>query len=99
MRAAHSHNHTAAALPPALRARHPALRGARTPTTAPGPRGAAPTVSRLPRAAKTYRLSCDIAVQIDKSSSEAAALAPGASVSVSLPGQPVLVVPRRPVTG
>jgi len=45
------------------------------------------------------QLSGDIAVQIDKSSSEAAALAPGASVSVSLPGQPVLVVPRRPVTG
>jgi len=45
------------------------------------------------------QLSGDIAVQIDKSSSEAAALAPGASVSVSLPGQPVLVVPRRPVAG
>ncbi len=42
------------------------------------------------------QLSGDIAVQIDKSSSEAAALALGASVSVSLPAQPVLVVPRRP---
>jgi hypothetical protein len=43
------------------------------------------------------QLSGDVAVQIDKSSSEAARLAPGTSVSVSLPAQPVLVVPRRPV--
>ena len=41
------------------------------------------------------QLSGDVAVQIDKSSSEAAALAPGVSVTVSLPAQPVLVVPRR----
>jgi putative spermidine/putrescine transport system ATP-binding protein len=40
-------------------------------------------------------LDGDIAVQIDKPSSEAAALAPGTSVSVSLPAQPVLVCPRR----
>jgi putative spermidine/putrescine transport system ATP-binding protein len=40
-------------------------------------------------------LDDDVAVQIDKPSSEAAALAPGASVSVSLPAQPVLVAPRR----
>jgi putative spermidine/putrescine transport system ATP-binding protein len=40
-------------------------------------------------------LSGDIAVQIDKPSSEAAALAPGTSVSVSLPPEPVLVAPRR----
>ena len=40
-------------------------------------------------------LDDDIAVQVDKPSSEAAALAPGAPVSVSLPGQPVLVAPRR----
>jgi len=43
------------------------------------------------------QLSGDVAIQIDKSSSEAAALAPSASVTVSLPAQPVLVVPRRPV--
>jgi putative spermidine/putrescine transport system ATP-binding protein len=40
-------------------------------------------------------LSGDVAVQIDKPSSEAAALAPGASVSVTLPGDPVLIAPRR----
>jgi putative spermidine/putrescine transport system ATP-binding protein len=40
-------------------------------------------------------LDGDIAVQVDKPSSEAAALAPGASVSVSLPGQPVHVDSRR----
>jgi putative spermidine/putrescine transport system permease protein len=40
-------------------------------------------------------LDGDVAVQVDKPSSEAAALAPGASVSVSLPGQPVLVASRR----
>ena len=39
-------------------------------------------------------LDGDVAVQIDKPSSEAAALAPGTSVSVSLPAQPVLVAPR-----
>ena len=39
-------------------------------------------------------LSGDVTVQIDKPSSEAAALAPGTSVSVSLPTDPVLVAPR-----
>jgi putative spermidine/putrescine transport system ATP-binding protein len=43
-------------------------------------------------------LAGDVAVQIDKPSSEAAALAPGTSVSVSLPAQPVLIAPRRPAT-
>jgi putative spermidine/putrescine transport system ATP-binding protein len=43
-------------------------------------------------------LAGDVAVQIDKPSSEAAALAPGTSASVSLPAQPVLIAPRRPVT-
>ncbi len=41
------------------------------------------------------QLSGDVAVQVDKPSSEAAALSPGASVSVSLPAQPVLVAPRQ----
>ena len=41
------------------------------------------------------QLDGDIAVRIDRPSAESAALAPGASVSVSLPGQPVLVTPRR----
>jgi putative spermidine/putrescine transport system ATP-binding protein len=40
-------------------------------------------------------LSGDVAVQIDKPSSEAAALAPGTSVAVSLPMDPVLIAPRR----
>ena len=40
-------------------------------------------------------LSGDVTVQIDKPSSEAAALAPGTSVSVSLPADPVLVAPRQ----
>jgi putative spermidine/putrescine transport system ATP-binding protein len=40
-------------------------------------------------------LSGDVAVQVDKPSSEAAALAPGTSVSVSIPADPVLVAPRR----
>jgi putative spermidine/putrescine transport system ATP-binding protein len=40
-------------------------------------------------------LDGDVAVQIDKPSAEAAALAPGTSVSVSLPAQSVLVAPRR----
>ena len=40
-------------------------------------------------------LSGDIAVRIDKASSEAAALALGTSVSVTLPPEPVLVAPRR----
>jgi len=40
-------------------------------------------------------LDGDVAVQVDKPSSEAAALAPGTSVSVSLPAQPVLLAPRR----
>jgi putative spermidine/putrescine transport system ATP-binding protein len=41
-------------------------------------------------------LDGDVAVQVDKPSSEAAALAPGTSVSVTLPPEPVLVAPRRP---
>jgi putative spermidine/putrescine transport system ATP-binding protein len=40
-------------------------------------------------------LSGDVTVQIDKPSSEAAALAPGTSVSVAVPPDPVLVAPRR----
>jgi len=40
-------------------------------------------------------LSGDVTVQVDKPSSEAAALAPGTSVSVSVPMDPVLVAPRR----
>jgi putative spermidine/putrescine transport system ATP-binding protein len=40
-------------------------------------------------------LSGDVTVQIDKASSEAASLAPGTSVSVSLPPDPVLVAPRK----
>ena len=41
------------------------------------------------------QLSGDVAVQVDRPSTEAAALAPGASVAVSLPAQPVLVAARR----
>jgi putative spermidine/putrescine transport system ATP-binding protein len=41
-------------------------------------------------------LDGDLAVQVDKPSAEAAALAPGASVAVSLPALPVLVAARRP---
>jgi putative spermidine/putrescine transport system ATP-binding protein len=41
------------------------------------------------------QLSGDVAVQVDRPSAEAAALAPGASVAVSLPAQPVLVTARR----
>jgi putative spermidine/putrescine transport system ATP-binding protein len=40
-------------------------------------------------------LSGEVAVRIDKSSSEAAALALGTSVSVTLPPEPVLIAPRR----
>ena len=40
-------------------------------------------------------ISGDVAVQIDKPSSEAAGLAPGTSVSVTVPPDPVLVAPRR----
>ena len=40
-------------------------------------------------------LSGDVAVKVDKSSSQSAALAPGTSVSVTLPSEPVLVAPRR----
>ena len=40
-------------------------------------------------------LSGDVAVQIDESSSVAAALAPGTSVQVTLPPEPVLIAPRR----
>ena len=43
----------------------------------------------------TSQLSGDVAVQVDRPSAEAAALAPGASVAVSLPAQPVLVAARR----
>ena len=39
-------------------------------------------------------LSGDVTVQVDKPSTEAAALAPGTSVSVTLPPEPVLVAPR-----
>ena len=41
------------------------------------------------------QLSGDVAVQVDRPSAESAALAPGASVSVSLPAQPVLVASRQ----
>ena len=41
------------------------------------------------------QLSGDVAVQVDRPSVEAGALAPGASVAVSLPAQPVLVAARR----
>ena len=41
------------------------------------------------------QLSGDVAVQVDRPSGEAAALAPGASVEVTLPAQPVLIAPRR----
>src|ERR1051326_5000933 len=41
------------------------------------------------------QLDGDVAVQVDRPSAESAALAPGASVQVSLPGQPVLVTARR----
>jgi putative spermidine/putrescine transport system ATP-binding protein len=41
------------------------------------------------------QLDGDVAVQVDRPSAESAALAPGESVSVSLPAQPVLVTPRR----
>ena len=40
-------------------------------------------------------LSGDVTVQVDKPSSEAAMLAPGTSVSVTLPMDPVLIAPRR----
>jgi putative spermidine/putrescine transport system ATP-binding protein len=39
-------------------------------------------------------LSGDVTVQIDKPSSEAAGLSPGTSVSVTLPGDPVLIAAR-----
>jgi putative spermidine/putrescine transport system ATP-binding protein len=39
-------------------------------------------------------LSGDVTVQVDKASSEAGALAPGTSVSVTLPSEPVLIAPR-----
>src|SRR6516225_10407111 len=41
------------------------------------------------------QLSGDIAVQVDRPSAGSAALGPGASVTVSLPAQPVLVAPRQ----
>ena len=43
-------------------------------------------------------LSGDVTVQIDRPSSEAAALTPGTSVSVALPPEPVLIAPRLPAT-
>jgi len=43
-------------------------------------------------------LSGDVTVQVDKPSTEAAALPPGTSVAVSLPPEPVLVAPRRSAT-
>ena len=43
-------------------------------------------------------LSGDVTVQVDKASSEAAALPPGTSVTVSLPPEPVLVSARRSAT-
>ena len=52
--------------------------------------------SDLPRV--RVLLSGDVTVQIDRSSSEAAALTPGTSVSVALPPEPVLIAPRRPAT-
>ena len=39
-------------------------------------------------------LSGDVTVRIDKPSAEAAVLAPGTPVSVTLPGDPVLTAPR-----
>jgi len=42
-------------------------------------------------------LDGNVAVKIDKSSPEAAALAPGASVAVTLPSEPVHVAPRQGV--
>jgi putative spermidine/putrescine transport system ATP-binding protein len=41
-------------------------------------------------------LSGDVTVQIDKPSSEAAALPPGTAVQVSLPAEPVLTAPPKP---
>jgi hypothetical protein len=43
-------------------------------------------------------LSGDVAVKVDKPSSESAALAPGTSVSVTMPPEPVLIASRQPVT-
>ena len=43
-------------------------------------------------------LSGDVAVKVDKPSSESAALAPGTSVSVTMPPEPVLIAFRQPVT-
>jgi hypothetical protein len=40
-------------------------------------------------------LDGDVAVHVDKSSAEAASLAPGTSVSVTLPPEAVHVAPRR----
>jgi putative spermidine/putrescine transport system ATP-binding protein len=40
-------------------------------------------------------LSGDVTVQVDKPSSVAASIPPGSSVSVTLPGDPVLVAPKR----
>jgi putative spermidine/putrescine transport system ATP-binding protein len=41
-------------------------------------------------------LSGDVTVQVDKPSSEAAALPPGTAVQVSLPAEPVLTAPPKP---
>jgi putative spermidine/putrescine transport system ATP-binding protein len=43
----------------------------------------------------SVRLSGDVTVKVDQPSTEAAAMQPGASVHVSLPGTPVLVAERR----
>jgi putative spermidine/putrescine transport system ATP-binding protein len=43
-------------------------------------------------------LSGDVAVKVDKPSSESAALAPGTSVSVTMPPEPVLIASRQLVT-
>jgi hypothetical protein len=40
-------------------------------------------------------VSGDVTVKVDRPSAEAAALQPGSSVQVSLPGAPVLVDARR----
>ena len=43
----------------------------------------------------SVRLSGDVTAKVDQPSTEAAAMPPGASVRVSLPGTPVLVAERR----
>ena len=43
----------------------------------------------------SVRLSGDVTVKVDRPTAEAAAMPPGASVQVSLPGTPLLVTERR----